>query len=635
MKSKSNRTAEAREVASARTPISNPPHLPLAGSPEVGSDNCEALELLRAHVFRTTEGKSFVTFDTGRRLETMPIDSSVFREWLRLNVPGEKDKPPSNATVTSWINSLSAHALQKGPAETHVRVAFDGSYVHIDLADDHGRVVEITAEGWAVRERSSVAFVRPPDTLPLPQPKKGGSIELLRPLLNLTDNDFVLIVAWLLDALRNDGAHPILVINGPEGTAKSTLLEILRALIDPRSPLTGLPQSERQLLASAAYLRAYDNVSSISTKISDALCRLSTGRPAHPIIINGIGDLVPRADFADRCLFVSPDPISDKVRRLEQEVWAAFEAAQPEILGALFDAVAHGLRSMPTTKRDSLPRMAGFAHWATACEGPFWSPGTFMAAYRVNLTDAAEQLIETDLVASAVQRLAITRGRWIGTAAKLLVALQFVGNPKAPQSPRALSGQLRNVAPRLCQLGINVAFSKTGHAHERTVTIAYQPPEEAGPETPQAPSADGDDGQTVPNTDHGGQLPVAASGQAEFSPAEPMLVNNPTSDSCGLGTDGDGDILPVPLILADGADGADDYIGDERTTLVRSVLIEGRSIPVYRRPASSWTKRGQIECHADMVRIDALESDYRYDGDAAEMREAAKREIPDDNAGAN
>src|SRR5271163_2970791 len=62
------------------------------------------------------------------------------------------------------------------------------------------------------------------------------------------------------------------------------------------------------------------------------------------------------------------------------------------------------LRDLPTTCITALPRMADFARWATACEGAFWPPGTFIAAYNNNRAEAAEQLIETDLVASAVQR---------------------------------------------------------------------------------------------------------------------------------------------------------------------------------------------------------------------------------------
>jgi hypothetical protein len=45
-------------------------------------------------------------------------------------------------------------------------------------------------------------------------------------------------------------------------------------------------------------------------------------------------------------------------RQSEQQVWTKFEDARPLILGALLDAVAHGLRQLPTVHLDRLRRMA-------------------------------------------------------------------------------------------------------------------------------------------------------------------------------------------------------------------------------------------------------------------------------------
>jgi hypothetical protein len=57
--------------------------------------------------------------------------------------------------------------------------------------------------------------------LPLPVPEPGGSIEALRSFLNLSNqNDFVLVVAWLLAALRSSGPYPLLAISGEQGSAK-------------------------------------------------------------------------------------------------------------------------------------------------------------------------------------------------------------------------------------------------------------------------------------------------------------------------------------------------------------------------------------------------------------------------------
>ena len=100
-------------------------------------------------------------------------------------------------------------------------------------------------------------------------------------LVNLGDEqDFRLIVGWLLMTLNPNGPFPVLVLEGEQGSAKSTTARALKQLIDPVTPLLrSLPRSERDLAiaANANWVLAFDNVSFIQDWMSDALCRLSTG----------------------------------------------------------------------------------------------------------------------------------------------------------------------------------------------------------------------------------------------------------------------------------------------------------------------------------------------------------------------
>jgi hypothetical protein len=83
--------------------------------------------------------------------------------------------------------------------------------------------------------------------LPLPLPARGGSIDELRQFLNLPDrDDFVLVVAWLMAALRPVGPYPLLAISGEQGSAKTVLSKMLRALVDPNiAPVRALPREDR------------------------------------------------------------------------------------------------------------------------------------------------------------------------------------------------------------------------------------------------------------------------------------------------------------------------------------------------------------------------------------------------------
>ena len=226
----------------------------------------------------------------------------------------------------------------------------------------------------------------------------GGSVATLRSFLNVkSDTDFVLAVAWALACLRNRGPYPVIVLSGEQGSAKSTFSAMLRALLDPNTaPLRALPREVRDLFiaASNGHVLAFDNVSGLLAWISDTLCRLATGGgfavrqlytdqdevlfdAARPVILNGIEDIVTRPNLADRAVFLTLEPIPEERRRPEAELWAAFEAERPRILGVLLDAVVEGLKRLPETHLPKLPRMAGFALWATACETALWAAGAF------------------------------------------------------------------------------------------------------------------------------------------------------------------------------------------------------------------------------------------------------------------
>ena len=108
------------------------------------------------------------------------------------------------------------------PSAVNIRVAEHDGRLYLDLADEHWRAVAIGPDGWRVLGCPLVRFRRPPGMLALPIPERGGSIEALRPFLNLSDqNDFVLVVAWLQAALRPGGPFPLLAISGEQGSAKA------------------------------------------------------------------------------------------------------------------------------------------------------------------------------------------------------------------------------------------------------------------------------------------------------------------------------------------------------------------------------------------------------------------------------
>ena len=488
---------------------------------EVPSSDADILVALApAELFHAPDGTGFGDLDVNGHRETWPIRSKGFCRWLARTFFKETGSAPSSEALRSALNVIEAKAYFDGPERiVYVRVGGVDDKLYLDLCDTNWRMVEIDTTGWRIIDSPPVRFRRTSGMQPLPEPIPGGWIETLRLFLNVrSEADFVLVVSSVLAYLRNSGPYPVLVLSGEQGSAKSTFSAIVRALVDPNTtPLRGLSREERDLFIAATngHVLAFDNVSSLPQWISDALCPLATGGgfavrqlytdqdevlfdAQRPVILNGIEDIVARPDLADRAVSLTLEPIPEECRRPEAELWAAFEAERPRILGVLLDALVEGLKRLPGTHLPKLPRMADFALWATACETAFWPAGTFLSAYSGNLDEAVDNVIDADPIAVAVREMMQTRTVWAGTASALLADLKVlvgdrIANAKIwPGSPKALAGRLRRAATFLRKVGIEISFGRAGRARTRTITITatqrHPAPEQSGAQ-PSASSA--------------------------------------------------------------------------------------------------------------------------------------------------
>ena len=307
-------------------------------------------------LFHTADDECYADLIIAGVRQTLPVRSKRFRaEYVRYLQRRITDAPLAvimaatalrPRSVNEAINRFELKALSSLiEREVHVRVARDGDHLFVDLGDPQWRAVRVTAGGWSICESPPVRFRRTPDTRPLPYPERRGSIGDLRQFLpNLTDDDFTLVVAFLLAALQPDGPYPVLTVYGEQGWAKTGLLRVLRALTDPRrAPTTSLPSSARDLFISArnSHVQAFENVSRLADAMSDNLCRLSTGGGmrtralftnsdevsfvgSRPIMMEGISNFVTRPDLIDRSLIIALEsPPGD--RRTQRELWTEFE----------------------------------------------------------------------------------------------------------------------------------------------------------------------------------------------------------------------------------------------------------------------------------------------------------------------
>jgi len=475
-----------------------------------------------ATMIGTVTGKS--------HLEHHRIRSKAFRQWLAKEYYHAFKSAANSEAIQSALNVLEGMALFARPEDhkakypgqpcpgrehpAHVRLAEQAGVLYVDLCDEEWRVVIVGPAGWRVGDDQLVRFRRAKGMLPLPVPISGGSVNEIRPFVNVTDEDWPLLLGWLLTAMRPRGPYPVLCLHGEQGSAKSTTARVLRALTDPSSaPLRTEPKEPRDLMiaASNSAVLAFDNLSRVPAWLSDALCRLSTGGgfstrelytdgeevifdAMRPVILTGIEELATRSDLLDRAVLLTLPTIPEDRRLPEAEFWAAFNSVAPSILGALLTAVSDALRNLPTMKLPRLPRMADFALWATAGERALGlADGAFLAAYQGNRQGANELAIECSPVAGALLGLFESSPTWTGTASDLLGALEEKADertrrqPGWPKGPRALAGIIKRLAPNLRRMGIEV--DTTGHigrgtAKRKAITLIRNEAETCDPTHP-------------------------------------------------------------------------------------------------------------------------------------------------------
>ena len=469
-----------------------------------------------AVLLRSTDGSFHARVAVGSRPEVYALRSAQFRDWL---VDAFLRASPSREVPSDWSMRRALGALQAtarfkgGTTSIFLRVGHDGNgsgngngsppACYLDLGDPGGRAVKIGGAGWSVVENPGIHFRRPPGYLPLPAPSRDGSIELLRPYVNLGEADFRLLIVWMAAAIRPAGPYPVLALYGETGAAKTSLAKIIRLLIDPHAaPLQGEPRHTRGLMRStmSRWLLAYDNIRVIPDWLSDDLCLLSTGgafdgpasssgdeqRLIHaqrPVLLSGIEEFVTRSDLNDRSLFLHLPPIAPANRRREDRFWQSFRQDYPRILGGLLDAVAGGLRELPSVNPAELPRMADFAVFAEAVGRSLrWPAGTVLSDYTDNRSDAAVTHIEESPVASFLLDWSHELNDWSGTSAELLAQLNGLVDKKVralrhwPKAPTTLAKELRRIAPQLRLHGISVIFEKNDRKRVRiTLTETNRP----------------------------------------------------------------------------------------------------------------------------------------------------------------
>ena len=448
----------------------------------------------------TEDGRLFLDYTEAgvrRTLSVTPGGHCDFRGWFTAFCVDTAGHLPNGDLFAAAQTYMSHWVRSKGAkVKDYIRVGGKLGDLYIDIGNDANDAWHISASGITrvPGGPTHIRMLRGAGMLPLVEPDLSVPASefpaLLKQFVAADDDTLMLLIAWLLGCLRPEGPYPVLTISGEQGSGKSTILRLMRRIIDPHAlDMRTPPEDQRDLQAMVrnSFVLAFDNVSHISNKMSDALCVISTGtgaqggralytnaeesavRVCRPVAMNGIPDVVERGDLVDRSIHVHLPRIDPRQRRDDSEFWDAFHANHAKLLGSLMNAALIATQNYGNVVLAEKPRMSAFAVWAVAAEHAFgWPAGRLMEVYKRNRSAAENQMLEFHGLASAMLRMMEKQKEFSGTYPDLIGQLEMNIGPRErlPQTSHSFAAELRRIRPALERAGLR--FYSAGRSSNNT-----------------------------------------------------------------------------------------------------------------------------------------------------------------------
>jgi hypothetical protein len=433
------------------------------------------------------QNEAFALVQSGGNRQVYSITSRSFIDWVTSKYYASKKSALSEASMKTVISTLSGMAVFEGQkVKIHTRIAKTEAGYWLDLCNEKWEAVLVNQDGWKVLSGSSIPlFARSNSMQAIPTPVTGGALSELWSLVNIPQEFQLVVVAWLLECLREDTPHVVMELVGEQGCAKSTTQKLLRMLIDPNAAnLRAAPKKVEDVWIGAinSHLVSYENISYLSSDYQDALCVMATGG-AHttrtlytnkeeviielckPIILNGISVNVTAQDLLDRSLHIELPPVQTRLQ--SREVDENFANAHAKIVGAVLDQFVSALRVLGRVEiaNADKPRMVDFAYLGEAVyQANGIEAGAFVACYRAMRQKGVHRTIESSPIGLALLSFLESHPNgWKGKMLELLELLQPLkptGETNWPKSAKGMGDALRRLSPALRTIGLECKSSQ-------------------------------------------------------------------------------------------------------------------------------------------------------------------------------
>ncbi len=186
-----------------------------------------------ADLWRNQTGEVWATLKVENHHENYPAHSTSFRRWLTGRYWKRYGDAANEKAVKGAIEVVD-HLGQSSPEhKVYLRYGRLSDRLYVDLGGTSWNAVEVTPNGWRVVENPPVKFRRTKNSGAMSIPVRGGSVDLLRRVLPLSDDAWCLVQGFILDAMKGVGPYLVMMAHGEQGCGKSTLCRMVRRVIDP------------------------------------------------------------------------------------------------------------------------------------------------------------------------------------------------------------------------------------------------------------------------------------------------------------------------------------------------------------------------------------------------------------------
>lgn len=486
------------------------------------------LEVTCLFIGRNTDKAYIIWMDDDGICRTVVVDSPAFRARLRsLLEKNIANTLYSDTLLNNAVSYVKHKALESGiKKEVVTRAAYEDSVIYYNLDDCYQSIIAVERDKLRRCYMDNLldknfAFYSTPSMEAQQEPFISESdsdlMELLKPYINLPEKEQRLLVITLITWFICDIPRPVIMLQGGQGSGKTTLTTIIQKIVDPcNHEAFVMPKNKEELIIALAnnYLLAIDNASALPKDASDLLCSAVTGASVikralytnneasvvsfkNCILLNGIdvGNIKP--DFYDRTVKFEMQELKGSYR-LSSELFNDFEEKLPQIMGAIFSILMEAIGIYDSVETSGDYRMADYVHWGQAISKVmFGSDEVFLKAYEDNRSELSESVLEGNPVAAVLSEYLenIETFPIIITPAHLLAELKEVANkgryefrvrksnnnnsylsyavdsPTWPKTPNSLSKMLKKLKENFVREGYDISVGKVKTNGRRYIVI--------------------------------------------------------------------------------------------------------------------------------------------------------------------